>query len=270
MNLHKKIFRITTVFLLVLVLPGHDYWFEARPFIVDPGDWIALHLMVGDDLKPELERPFEKGPALSFVIDGPNGTQDLLPLMDEEQEFFSSVKITEPGFYQFSLERDFSFIAMSQAEFLEYLRHEEIEDHQELVDWMQKNSMEKERYARSVKTLIAATGDAIDTGIYLKPKNHPYEIVLKRNPYLMHEGDTLGIQVLKYGKAAPDMVVMAQNKTHGFSEQKAVTNGFGEASFKLEKHGMYVIRSLWLRPCPECDTVDWESHWASYSFYLEE
>ena len=218
--MHKKIFRITSVFLLVLDLSGHDYWFEATPFIVHPGDWMTLHLMVGDDLNPELERSFEKGPALSFVLDGPNGTHDLLPLMDEEKEFFASVKITEPGFYQFSLERDFSSITMSQAEFLEYLRHEEIEDHQELVDWMQRNSMEKERYAKSVKTLIAATGDAIDTGEYLKTKNHPCEIILKRNPYLMHEGDVLGIQVLKYGKPAPDMVVMAQNKTHGFPNKK--------------------------------------------------
>lgn len=258
-----------TVVLLIL-LQGHDYWFEARPYIVSPGDSVSLHLLVGDDLKPELERAFERKPTLSMVMDGKNGSMDLLPQMKEGSGIFASVKLTEPGFFQFALERDYSYITLSQSEFMEYLMHEEIADRKELLTWLQQNPTEKERYARSVKTLVAVTGEADDPGVYRKVLNHPYEIVLNDNPYKMHVGDILSVRILKNGVPAIGMKVMAQNNTGGFSEKSAVSSEDGKVSFKLDKPGIWVIRSLWLRPCRDCDTVNWESHWASYSFYLQE
>jgi hypothetical protein len=32
---------------------------------------------------------------------------------------------------------------------------------------------------------------------------------------------------------------------------------------------MWLIRSVYLRPCKGCKDVDWESYWAAYSFAHE-
>ena len=56
-------------------------------------------------------------------------------------------------------------------------------------------------------------------------------------------------------------------------ESKERTDAQGIAQFTLDKAGIWMLRFVRLQPCVErsfgdCDGVDWEGYWTSYTFEL--
>ncbi len=259
------------VVLLALVLMGHDYWFDARPFILFPGDTADLHLLVGDDGKPVLERSLEKKMTLSFRLYHKEEVRDLLAAGEEGDQPVARVVLDKPGLYLVVMERDFDYITLNNKEFLGYLEHEEIAKDPFLIRAMGDRSEQRERYARSIKSLLYVRGTEVVPEIYSKVFYHPYEIVLLDDPYGLRKGGLIRAKVLRNGKPAVGKKVMAQHLPEKqFREIIKVSDKMGEVAFRLPEGGEWLIRSLDLNPCALCDTIDWESHWASFSFFVPE
>ena len=84
------------------------------------------------------------------------------------------------------------------------------------------------------------------------------------------------VQVLFNGKPLHDQLVMAFNRAGEgpIAKSKARTNENGIARFTLDQRGIWLLRLVHLLPCSDrfegdCDDVDWESYWTSFSFSLE-
>ncbi len=248
---------------------SHDYWFEARPFILDPGDTLDLHLLVGDDGHVELERALEKKMTPSFLLVSARGETDLLEEGRDGTRPVLRCVLDRPGLWLVVMERDFSRITLTRQAFMDYLEHEEIADDRRLLQHMGDRAQQRERYARSVKTLVRVRGGENGTPLYRHVFGHPYELILLDNPYALRGGGTLRVQVLRHGRPAPGKKVMAQHLPESdFRELIAVSDTSGRVTFHLPQGGEWLVRSLDLYPCRGCDTIDWESHWASFSFLV--
>ncbi len=254
-----------------ILLMAHDYWFDARPFILSPGEETELHLLVGDDGKVTLERSLEKKMTPTFRLYHKNDMTDLLTAGEEGDNPVVTLTLSDPGLYLLVMERDFAYITLTNEEFLGYLKHEEITEDKHLTEHMGARDQQRERYARSVKSLLYVRGTENMSDLYRKVFGHPYELVLLDNPYLLRGGGKITAQVLRNGLPAPGKKVMAHHLPEKeFREIIKVSDKKGKVTFDLPEGGEWLIRSLDLNPCNNCDTINWESHWASFSFYVPE
>jgi hypothetical protein len=52
------------------------------------------------------------------------------------------------------------------------------------------------------------------------------------------------------------------------STHRSKTDIQGVASFPVEGSGPWLLKLVHLIPCDLCEGVDWESHWAAFSYFL--
>ena len=207
-------------------------------------------------MRPSIGRPQK----FAVLPDG-----EIKPVLTRSLDFEGTALLT--------MEHDFFLTALSNEEFLEYLEHEEF-DEKMLLDGMGQRPKQRERFARAFKCLIQV-GEKTNGDVYSQVLGQKIEIVLQQNPYLLDPGDTLDVKVLFEGKPLADKLVKAFNKNSAgeISESKARTNAKGFAQFTLDKPGIWMLRFVQLRPCVErssgdCEGIDWESYWTSYTFEL--
>lgn len=264
--------KISLIILLLFIVPlfAHDYWLQPEKFILAKGDTLAVHLYVGDELKVDIERPLQKNMTPRFELHTPDGIIDLRSLQADSVQPVVKRAVDFVGQGLLVMNRDFAFIELTPEQFSDYLRHEGLEEIEALRAKMDKRTKERERYARFIKSLIQV--DKNNQGeLYNKVVGQKLEIVLLQNPFLAKPGDELAAKILFEGKPLPDKSVMALYKDQQGQVKvfKSITNKNGVAQFKLTGPGMWVIRLVHLLPCKGCNDVDWESFWASYSFWIK-
>jgi len=247
---------------------AHDYWLQPNRFIISRGDTLIVHLYVGDKLLREIEREFQKDMTLKFEILTDSKSFNLLNEIQDKMLPVLKKKVDFEGLALIVMERDFAYIKLNQKEFSEYLKHEELDEVEKLRKKLPVREFEREKYRRYIKSLIMVGSDP-DGEVYKKILGQKLEIVLLSNPYRLKSSDSIEAQVLFEGRPLVNKVVMAYNVYDGkFFEYKARTDENGKVKFQVKNPGLWLIRLVHLLPCENCQDVDWESFWASFSFEI--
>lgn len=265
----KKIFSLLLVFFIATTVFAHEYVFIAYDFIVKQGEKLELRLFVADGFNIELERPFQKEITKNFELISENGKTNLLekskegvlPILESDVDF--------KGLGLIHMERSYAEITLSNEKFQSYLKGDNIENI--TIDTTKKE--QRERYSRSIKTLIQSNSDEYvvenDT-IYKTVVGQVFEIVLLQNPYTLSEGDWISAQVFFEGKPLKNKAITARNRTgneasiHYYSR----TDDKGICSFKLEREGTWFFHATHMIESKDKSKADWESFWTTYSFGL--
>ena len=271
--MNKKI--LITILSIVAVVPlfynalAHDYWLSPSRFAIARGDTLIVNLLVGDQVDPAIERPLQKEMTKSFNLITSNGTIDLLPEIPDSTLPVLTRKLDIEGLALVTMERDFWNTKMTDEQFTRSLEHEEMHDIIELRKKIGRKEEEHKRYDRSIKALIKV-GDKMGGELYKKVLGHKVELILLQNPFKLKSGDSIEVQVLDRGKPLANKLVKALNGDGRklLSQQKAYTNENGIASFTVDEKGYWVIRLSHLWRCLECEDVDWENHYSTYTFSL--
>jgi len=271
--MNKKI--LITILSIVAVLPlfynalAHDYWLSPSRFAIARGDTLIVNLLVGDQVDPAIERPLQKEMTKSFNLITSNGTIDLLPEIPDSTLPVLTRKLDVEGLALVSMERDFWNTKMTDEQFTRSLKHEEMHDIIALRKKIGRKEEEHKRYDRSIKALIKV-GNKMDGELYKKVLGHKVELILLQNPFKLKSGESIEVQVLDRGKPLANKLIKALNGDGKklLSQQKAYTNRNGIASFVVDAKGFWMIRLSHLWRCSECEDVDWENHYSTYSFSL--
>ena len=273
------IFTLAFILVPLRVAYPHDIWLLPEQFILSQGDVLTVHQLAGHELKVEVELPVLRTITPSFSLLNPDGLVDLLGELPDirtqaEVKPVLQRKLDFEGLALFTMEHAFIDAEFPAEEFSEYFEYEEFKVNHPYHQVGQCSS-ERERYARSLKSLIQV-GASAEGELYQQVIGHKLEILLLQNPYLLDAGDKLEVRVLFEGEPLPERLVIALN---GDGEQlvsmsKVHTDSDGIAAFKLVGPGFWLIRLVHLLPCSDqydgdCGDVDWESYWASYSFWLD-
>lgn len=247
--------------LIPATTQAHDYWLQAERFNVAPGQAVVVHLNLGDSLTVQEEKPYEAARTERFELRHGSEVRDLMATTAEGAKPLYSEPPGSAQPFLFTMVRAAARVEMDRLEFAEYLAHEGI------PGVSARRPKERERYWRFLK-LLGRSGEEIETDLHHRFTGAQFEIVLLQNPFTLPQGEEQIVQLLFETRPLPGATVAALHRgTDGaLARIVAVTDARGVARFVLPQRGMWLIRSVHMRPCKGCSDADWESFWAAYSF----
>ncbi len=243
---------------------AHDYWLQAEKFHLAANEPLVVHLNMGEGLDVQEEKAHQAERTERFELRLTDDVRDLAAATPEGQRPVFADTLRSEGAFLFTLVRGAAQVEMPAEEFNRYLEHEGINGPRA------QRATERERYWRFLK-LLGRVGTDNETDLHHRFTGAQFEIVLLQNPFTLAPGDEQIVQLLFDTRPLAGSTVFALHRGADGTLTKltATTDMRGVARFTLTQPGMWLIRSVHLRPCKGCKDVDWESFWASYSFALE-
>ena len=264
---------VLLLFFLTSVVYSHDIWLLPDRFTLAKDDTLTVRQLAGSELEIEVELEFMRGTTRRFELMTSEESVNLLSEFPDAktQPVVKPVlkrKLDFDGLALLVMDHSFLYDKFSRKKFIEYLEEEGFEL-EKFQDQIGDKSTQVERWARTVKCLVQV-GDVTEGDLHKRKVGQKLEILLLQNPYQLSLGDELEVQVLFDDKPLEDQLVTAFN---GDGEQRILTarshtNAQGIARFNLDRKEFWLIRLVYLMPCPH-PKVDWESYWTSYSFELD-
>lgn len=264
----KKILLPVVLCALLISVFAHEYILIAEKYKLQKGDTLKMHLFVADGFNIEGERPIQSAITTKFQLISENGTINLLAATKNETLPVVSRKVDFEGLGLLHMERDYARIALPTIKFMQYLKEDHIENITIKKDPSKK--LQREKYRRYIKALVQSGNVDKDT-LYKTVTGQYFEILLLQNPYKLHIGDYLKVQLLFMGKPLADKTLTARNRTGSAPSivSTSRTDRNGICSFKLSRKGDWFVHATHMIPCADLADCDWESFWASYSFGME-
>ncbi|MBC7930430.1 MAG: DUF4198 domain-containing protein [Rubrivivax sp.] len=264
----RPVSAVALMLLLALATTAHDYWLEPELFFVGVGDKINLRLFLGEGLRSEEERPFQKERTVSFRLHSEKESRDLMAEGEDGKMPVARIALAREGNHLIEMVRNASTIKLDAEKFKAYLEEEGL---QNIIAERKRSGEDKregrERYTRYLKSLLQAGAMRDDT--FSKILGHRLEVVPLANPYGLRRSDAFRVRILFEGKPLTGATVEAFRRDGGsMVSQHAATDSRGEAGFKLDGAGAWNVRLVHMRRCAgaDCAEIDWESFWASLTF----
>jgi uncharacterized GH25 family protein len=244
---------------------AHDFWIQPDTFFPPKDRPVPVRVFVGDGFVKESERAFEKPATPRLRLVGAEGETDLLPSGREGKTPFVEVTLKRAGSHWVALERGRKTIRLEAAKFNEYLAEEGLDhvlEQRRLAKEDQKPG--RERYGRYLKCLVQS--GAADEG-WKRACGHRLEIVPLSDPCAAKPGGTLEVRVLFEGKPLAKVSLFALRRDgEKVHKQKLTTGADGTAEVKVGQAGVWLLRLVHMRRCPDPAEADWESFWTSLTF----
>ncbi|QEM19881.1 DUF4198 domain-containing protein [Mucilaginibacter sp. P4] len=231
----------TSIFIIILLLmigfaaSSQDFFLLPHNFYVHKGDKLNLHLLSGNEFKPENEFKLATAKATKFLLYEGSKKTDLSKVSNSADSSLLVYELQNSGLALFELVRDDE----TESERNKFIRALESEGLDKMAEEARASSQQYfvEKYHQSSKTLISV--DKANGKDFDKPLGEEYEIVIQQNPYKSSYGDDVTAQVLFRGKPMKDAVVMQYVRTLNGTivPQKLLSDSNGLVFFKLSREG---------------------------------
>lgn len=250
--------------LLVSLLPAHDLYLMPSSFFVRSGERITVAIHEGDAF-PASEGAVPLARLRDTDLIAPSVLYDLTNLRVDATAVTAQTNIRLRGNLILSARTMPSIIEMDAQKFREYLTRNDF------ADALRRHPPEqagRERYSEYAKALIQS--EAADD-FFSHVVGFMIEIVPEKNPYTLHAGDELPVQVLVRGKPAADVrleAVRAQS-TPTPGKVSGRTDPTGHITIRIDAPGKWRLQAVSMHKCSDPTLADcWESFWASLTFEI--
>jgi hypothetical protein len=243
---------------------AHDFWIESDDWTPAPDTLQRVWLRVGDEIPGE---SYPRTPAhiQRFILVGPDGTGDVGGQPGADPAGIADFDVV--GLYLIGYESNASEVELDAAKFEGYLRDEGLDAalrrHEARPDGL---AMVREAFSRCAKALVRV-GDAPSAG-YDRALGFTLEIVPEADPYRLVPGGELPVRVLYDGAPLADTQVSARPADGSEHRIVARTDAEGRARLRLDRAGVWLVKSVHIIGDPPGRSVEWESFWASLGFEL--
>jgi hypothetical protein len=228
---------------LTTTLPAHHLFLTLASFLVRPESSVRVTALDGTFMKSEHSIARSRIADLSLV--GPAGRKQLdtaLVAADGPRTTIR-IQIGPPGTYVAGLSLRPDTVSLEGAQFDAYLKEEGFD--RVLGDRRAKHELGKpvtERRASHGKAVFQA-GSALGDN-WNEVFGYPAEIIPLRNPYALHPGDTLRLELRVARAAAAGAVAIAGGRSPSggrIAEQRLRANGLGVVPVVLRSAGTWYV-----------------------------
>jgi uncharacterized GH25 family protein len=236
--------RLLLIVLFASQAMAHDFWIEPSSYRPALGETVSVSLRVGENFTgdpiPRMEHRIE-----SFLVRDRNGVRTVEGVegSDPAGEITAGSEPAVIGYRS-----HFSSVELERTKFESYLREEGLANRIQV----RKDGMQKERYARFVKSILGTLDDAA----VRTPLGWRFELVPVSGTQF---------RALYEGKPLAGTLVFALSRDG--RGQSARSNGDGLVTFDLTK-GEWLIKTVHMVEAPSDSGFDWESLWASITLQL--
>lgn len=262
--------RKLSIFLTLAIFgatpaPAHDFWIEPSTFRPEVSDSVFLRLKQGEHFVGE---PVARDSTRieKFVMLDAGGEHDVPGLEGQDPAGF--IEIEHSGLiligYRTNPKLNEPQVA---AAFEKYLRDEGLTHViRQRARGKQSQKDGSEIFSRSAKSLLMA-GQGAGTA-HDQPLRFRFEIIPLTNPYSMVDG-RFSCRLLFDNKPVKNAQVVAYRADDPSVRLQARTRRNGRVNFRLTREGVWLIKSVHMTPAPSTSQADWESIWASLTFFWE-
>ncbi len=259
----KKVFFLCIISMLTFAGIAHEFWLQPQRFHYQPGETAVISIRVGENFHGEPWGNNGSLVAASKHIQPSGNIADLLKAYSDKQGDSISVTLNEAGTHLITLQTKNKFIQLKPTEFAAYLKEDGL---QLASDYRAKNKEldkdGKEFYQRSVKTIVQA-GNSISNAC-LQQTGLPLDIVPTIHPYTNPKENTYTIYF--QGKPLAGALVKSWVKGKETKMTEQLSNAQGQVQFPQSIQPT-MISCVHMVRLPKGQEADWQSYWASLTFY---
>ncbi|MDP4709665.1 MAG: DUF4198 domain-containing protein [Saprospiraceae bacterium] len=269
------------IFLLAgaLLLVSHDMYFKLSTYFLSPDTPARIQLYNGTFERSENTIDRNRMVDVSLVGQGQRMVVDTTQWSEEEGVTVLDFTTGAAGTWVAGLSTYARNIELSAADFNDYLEHDGVLD---MLVWRKENgAMEQdavEKYSKHVKTIFQV-GEVL-TDDWKRVLGYPIEFVPLQNPYDLHPGHLMEVQLLWQGEPLAGQLVHvgSEAKPHDHGDGVAHshsdlttyrTDSLGKVAFNVTQEGVWYLRTIYMALSEEAGLTH-ESNWATLTFEIGE
>ena len=262
----RSALAVTLLSTLTTALSAHDFWIEPSTFAPRTDEAVRLYLRVGERFVGE-PMPRNGAAIERFVAVGPSGEK---PVFGRDGlDPAGLLRLDAPGWWQIGYRSKPAPVMLPADKFEQYLREEGLEYIIEArAARGQSQTPGRERFSRSVKSLLRAGTDATAGG-FDRALGLTLEFVLDADP-ASAPGGTVPMRLLLEGTPLAQSLVVAYRKAStasgpGIEKMRARTDAQGRIAVPIEP-GQWLVKAVYMKGADATSGADWESVWAALTF----
>ena len=215
----KKRFLVLIAFV---VFCSHDMYLKLDTYFLQPDTLAAIKLFNGTFDKSENVIARNRMTDVSLVGNGSRSRVDTTHWSEKDSMTILSFQTGEAGTWVAGVSTRARNIELAAADFNDYLEHDGVLD---MLDWRKENNaLEQdavEKYSKHVKAIFQV-GDK-KTEDWQTALGYPIEFIPLSNPYDLHPGHDLQVELLWQGKPLANQLVYiaSEGAEHGHSHEHA-------------------------------------------------
>ncbi|MEM9325612.1 MAG: DUF4198 domain-containing protein [Bacteroidota bacterium] len=190
----------------VLLLSSHDMYLKLDEYFLKPSSDAVIQLLNGTFYRSENVINRDRMIDVSLVTNGIRTAMDTSAWFEEDNITYLDIFTAAPGTGVVGVSTKPRNLAMSAEDFNGYLEHDGVLDM--LDSRTQRGVLDQpanERYSKHVKTIFQVGNRLTDD--YKTELGYPIEFLLQENPYGMHAGHDLRVQLVFQQQPLPNQLV---------------------------------------------------------------
>jgi uncharacterized GH25 family protein len=215
--------------LLLVILCGHDMYLKTDTYFFSPNTEASIQLLNGTFEKSDNIITRDRMLDVSLVGLGERIAVDTAKWSDVGQTTLLSFKTGAPGTWVAGVSTAPRTIEMSATDFNEYLQHDGVLD---MLEWRtQNNALDQdavEKYSKHVKAIFQVGEQLSDD--WKTVLGYPIEFIPLVNPYDIHQGHEMEVQLLVDGQPLANQLVYvgSEAKAHEHEDEQDHSHEEGE------------------------------------------
>jgi len=300
--LRRTVKRLIQGSLIVLLLSSHDMYLKLEDYFLLPNSEAEIQLFNGTFDRSENVITRDRMQDVSLVGNGSRISVDTAQWYERDSITYLRFTTGAEGTWVAGVSTRPRTIELAAEDFNNYLEHDGVLD---MLAWREENdALDRaavEKYSKHVKTIFQV-GDTFSED-WKAVLGYPIEFVPEQNPYDLHPGHTLSIQLLSEGRPLADQLVYVGHRqsggglaemqseaehthqdgtTHshetagqaesGHSHHETLqlrTDDTGRINVRITDTGVWYVRTIRLEAMEE-EGLTHESNWATLTFGIGE
>jgi uncharacterized GH25 family protein len=283
--------KLLLLLIAFLVFCSHDMFLKLDNYFLKPNTSAIIKLYNGTFDKSENVITRNRMIDVSLTGNGIKTQVDTSQWSEKDSMTILSFETGDAGTWVAGVSTRPRNIEMAAKDFNEYLEHDGVLD---MLKWRKENDALDddaiEKYSKHVKTIFQV-GDKTSSD-WQTELGYPIEFVPQSNPYEAKKGDEIKIKLIWQGKPLSNQLVYigtavpthnhdhdsdanhshdhdndAEKSHHHHSTNQLRTDGNGILNLKLNKEGVWHLRTIHLVQSKE-EGLTHESNWATLTFEL--